>query len=113
MPAFTLGGTTYPCRRFHKTLVQVAVHERTFGDTLVSSRATANSTVASVDVHLRKLTEAEKDTVVGLLEAVGTVSIAGDLAGGTLTVLPSIVHAQPLDRQSRWEVEFLADVVDP
>jgi hypothetical protein len=113
MPALTVDGVTYPCRRFAKRYNPVATTERTWGNTMVSSRQTANSTALSVAVVVRSITEAQKNTLMTALLAPGSVDIAGDQPGGTLTVHTALVEARPLDRQSRWEVDFVADVVDP
>lgn len=113
MADFTVGGTTYEVRRLKKRNASVVVQERTFGDTLVSSRATANAVVPIWDVETGWVTEAECDTLTAALIAVGTVALSGDLMPSSTTCLVRdigwITDADTDDRS----VTFVAEKVDP
>ena len=113
MAEFTVGGTSYEVRRLTKRSQSVVVQERTFGDTLVSSRATANAVVPIWDVVTGWVSEAECDTLTAALLAVGTVTLDGDLMPASTTCLVreiGWVTEQDTDDRS---VTFAAEQVDP
>lgn len=113
MPDFTVGGTTYEVRSLRKRNVSVAVQERTYGNTLVSSRATANAVVPVWDVETGWLTESECDTLVAALKAVGTVTLSGDLMpSSTVCHATDIGWSSDADTDDR-VVSFRAEKVDP
>lgn len=113
MADFTVGGTTYPVRRLSKRNVSVVVQERTFGDTLVSSRATANAVVPVWDVETDWLTASECDTLVAALEAVGTVALSGDLMPSSTTCHVRDIGWSTEDDTDDRIVAFVAEKVDP
>lgn len=113
MPALTIDSTTYPCRLFPKRHVPMAIAARVWDDTLVTSWMADNPTAEAFDVEVGFLTESEKDTVLATLRAAGTVPIAGDLPGSTITVKVTDVGFRPVQLQDIWIVTFTAEQVTP
>ncbi|MGB0878677.1 MAG: hypothetical protein ACPGXI_16700 [Mycobacterium sp.] len=113
MADFTVGGTTYSVRRLKKRNQSVVVQERTFGDTLVSSRATANAVVPVWDVASGWLTEAECDTLIAALEAVGTVTLSGDLMPSSTVCLAMNIGWVSDGLTDDRSATFVAEKVDP
>ena len=113
MADFTVGGSTYPIRRLKKRNQSVVVQERTFGDTLVSSRATANAVVPIWDVDSGWVSASECATLTAALVAVGTVALSGDLMPSSTTCLVrDIGWVTDHDTNDR-SVTFVAEKVDP
>lgn len=113
MTQFTVGGVAYPVRRLSKRNTMVAKFERTWGDTMVSSRATASAVVPVWDVETGWLTQSECDALVDALRAVGTVTLSGDLMPASTVCLASSIGWVSEGGSDDRVVTFVAEKVDP
>lgn len=113
MPAFTAGGTEYEIATWRERHVSNVAVARAWDDTLVTSRPSANATIKEWDAETGILTESAADTLIGVLKAAGTVTVAGDLPGASVTVHCSNIGWVPVQDQDRRRVTFTARTVTP
>lgn len=94
MAALSVGGVSVKVQRARRVRRALAVAERMFDDSVVTTRPGSASSLREWEVEAGIYTAAEATTLLSTLEAPGNLTATGDIIGGSLSARASAIRVE-------------------